>query len=112
MKGFLLGVGIGLALGVLFAPEAGEVSRRKLKQYAEDALNALTDESSEIDDAELNEPTGAVDRATTTAEAQDREEMLDKTLADSFPSSDPPSTIPDRLPGDRKLPKEQFQKLS
>jgi hypothetical protein len=24
-----------------------------------------------------------------------REKMLDKTLADSFPSSDPPSTIPD-----------------
>ena len=33
-------MGIGLGLGVLFAPEAGEVSRRKLKQYAEDALNA------------------------------------------------------------------------
>jgi hypothetical protein len=24
-----------------------------------------------------------------------REKMLDKTIADSFPSSDPPSTIPD-----------------
>ena len=24
-----------------------------------------------------------------------REKMLDKTLADSFPTSDPPSTIPD-----------------
>lgn len=24
-----------------------------------------------------------------------KEKMLDKTLADSFPSSDPPSTIPD-----------------
>lgn len=24
-----------------------------------------------------------------------REKMLDKTLADSFPASDPPSTIPD-----------------
>lgn len=26
---------------------------------------------------------------------QIREKMLDKTLADSFPTSDPPSTIPD-----------------
>jgi hypothetical protein len=28
-------------------------------------------------------------------EAQQREKMHDKTLADSFPTSDPPSTIPD-----------------
>ena len=28
-------------------------------------------------------------------EKQVREKMLDKTLADSFPSSDPPSSIPD-----------------
>jgi hypothetical protein len=27
--------------------------------------------------------------------AEVREKMLDKTLADSFPTSDPPSTIPD-----------------
>ena len=40
------------------------------------AFYRLTDESSEIDDAELNELTGAVDRATTTSGAQEREEML------------------------------------
>jgi hypothetical protein len=28
-------------------------------------------------------------------ENQKREKALDKTLADSFPTSDPPSTIPD-----------------
>jgi hypothetical protein len=28
-------------------------------------------------------------------EAELREKMLDKTLADSFPTSDPPSSIPD-----------------
>lgn len=28
-------------------------------------------------------------------EQQQREKMHDKTLADSFPTSDPPSTIPD-----------------
>lgn len=28
-------------------------------------------------------------------EAEQREKMHDKTLADSFPTSDPPSTIPD-----------------
>lgn len=31
-----------------------------------------------------------------------REKMLDKTLADSFPTSDPPSTIPDPI-GDDSL---------
>lgn len=29
-----------------------------------------------------------------------REKMLDKTLADSFPTSDPPSSIPDPLADD------------
>jgi hypothetical protein len=28
-------------------------------------------------------------------ERQRREKMLDKTLADSFPASDPPSSVPD-----------------
>jgi hypothetical protein len=31
----------------------------------------------------------------STNQEQVREKMLDKTLADSFPTSDPPSTIPD-----------------
>ncbi len=29
------------------------------------------------------------------SEHERREKMLDKTIADSFPTSDPPSTIPD-----------------
>jgi hypothetical protein len=35
------------------------------------------------------------DRSRKTTEDEARERRLDKTLADSFPSSDPPSTIPD-----------------
>jgi hypothetical protein len=35
------------------------------------------------------------DRSRTTTEDEARETGLDKTLADSFPFSDPPSTIPD-----------------
>jgi hypothetical protein len=35
------------------------------------------------------------DRGRTTSEDKARETGLHKTLADSFPSSDPPSTIPD-----------------
>jgi hypothetical protein len=33
-------------------------------------------------------------RSGPAAERRIREETLDQTLADSFPSSDPPSTIP------------------
>ncbi len=32
---------------------------------------------------------------TTQDKCELKEKMLDKTLADSFPTSDPPSTIPD-----------------
>lgn len=35
------------------------------------------------------------ERPITNHEEQTREKMHDKTLADSFPTSDPPSSIPD-----------------
>jgi len=41
-----------------------------------------------------NEKRDPEDRATHTREEL-KEKMLDKTIADSFPTSDPPSTIPD-----------------
>lgn len=44
-----------------------------------------------IDDSAPRDPE---DRPATTKK-QVREKNLDKTLADSFPTSDPPSTIPD-----------------
>jgi len=37
---------------------------------------------------------------TVTHEQQVRDKMLDKTLADSFPTSDPPSSIPDPATGE------------
>lgn len=43
-----------------------------------------------------NRPRDPEDRPTSRHdEDQQREKMHDKTLADSFPTSDPPSTIPD-----------------
>jgi len=40
------------------------------------------------------QPRDPEDRPAENEQAQ-REKNLDKTLADSFPTSDPPSTIPD-----------------
>ena len=39
--------------------------------------------------------------------SEERERMLDKTLADSFPASDPPSSLPNPGPGSEEPPQEQ-----
>ncbi len=40
MKGFLLGLGFGVAAGLLFAPAPGEETRRELRARADDAIGA------------------------------------------------------------------------
>lgn len=40
MKSFLVGLGIGLGLGVLFAPMSGEETRNNLKQRASDLADS------------------------------------------------------------------------
>jgi hypothetical protein len=39
--------------------------------------------------------------------SEERERMLDKTLADSFPASDPPSSLPNPEPGPEELAEMQ-----
>ncbi len=39
--------------------------------------------------------------------SEERERMLDQTLADSFPASDPPSSLPNPGPGPEGLPEEE-----
>ncbi len=47
-------------------------------------------------DSESKRPRDPEDRAINKHDKeQKREKALDKTLADSFPTSDPPSSIPD-----------------
>jgi hypothetical protein len=45
---------------------------------------------------ELSSPRDPEDRIVHSADCRaKREKMLDKTIADSFPASDPPSSLPD-----------------
>lgn len=47
------------------------------------------------DTPEEKAPRDPEDREVSEKAHEVREKMMDKTLADSFPTSDPPSTIPD-----------------
>lgn len=52
-------------------------------------------------DPEINRPRDPEDRPVDPKDEQaQREKALDKTLADSFPTSDPPSSIPDPAEAD------------
>ncbi len=81
MKTFLAGLAAGVVLGLMFAPES-RTSRRirgwvRPKPYQRRYL--------------WREP----ENRLASAEREERERTLDKTIADSFPASDPPSSIPD-----------------
>lgn len=45
--------------------------------------------------ADKKRPLDSEPEKETAEERRKREEALDKTIADSFPTSDPPSSIPD-----------------
>lgn len=44
---FCLGVGIGVAIGILFAPKAGEETRRLIRDKADESKDYLTRKSGE-----------------------------------------------------------------
>lgn len=46
--GFLCGAAAGVAIGVLFAPHKGSVTRRKIKQTARDFSNTVTDKVKDL----------------------------------------------------------------
>jgi hypothetical protein len=100
VKTFLFGLGIGVGLGVLLAsrrdqpasegwrkrPPAGTAANQGPARFA--ASHAGHEQPGSRRDPEER----PVDQRE---KEQIREKMLDKTLADSFPTSDPPSSIPD-----------------
>lgn len=45
---FLIGVGLGAAVGVLFAPRSGRETRERLRQRAEEGKRILTEKADEL----------------------------------------------------------------
>jgi gas vesicle protein len=73
VAGFALGLGVGVALGVLFAPMSGEDMRDYVRGTAEDAIGEATNQArrftrraktaaSEVIDDTVREAIGRVDR--------------------------------------------------
>jgi gas vesicle protein len=54
MGNFLLGFGLGIAAGVLFAPQAGEDTREYLGSKANDSVGYLKRQSQEVKDSAMD----------------------------------------------------------
>ncbi len=85
MKRFLAVLGTGFVLGLVLAPESGKQLRTRLRRMFRAGRKPWIRRYQWRD---------AEDRLAM-CERDIREKTLDKTLADSFPASDPPSSIPD-----------------
>jgi gas vesicle protein len=98
MKAFWLGVGVGVGLGILTAPKSGEETRNELWQRIRQWRGSAQKGSSSQVSHEKAPGSQSGQAASDEVEGKgksSREATHDKTLADSFPTSDPPSSIPD-----------------
>lgn len=59
---FFLGLGLGAALGILFAPQSGEETRRLLKDKAEEGVDALKRRTADLQETAAE----ALDRGKQT----------------------------------------------
>lgn len=70
---FLVGLGIGAGLGVLFAPKAGSETRSELKKYIEDFIDSLKEiDVNEVRDEFLNK----IEDIRNELEDLDKEKVL------------------------------------
>jgi len=89
---FLFGLGIGAALGFLFAPEAGEAARTKLSRRLRDLGDRAVEKAGEL--AELVEGEGEgegdddAEAAPTPRAAHDRPQSAAKRRPPSPPQAD------------------------
>jgi|GraSoiStandDraft_5_1057265.scaffolds.fasta_scaffold70163_2 gas vesicle protein len=94
MRALLSGLGIGITLGVLFAPNAGKATRNIARTRMSEWFR--WDDNGSARHEGYGSRRDPEERTVNHDDEQRiREKMLDKTLADSFPTSDPPSSIPD-----------------
>jgi gas vesicle protein len=73
MKSFLFGLGLGVGLGVLFAPMSGEETRRNIQERASDLADSARDVSDQVKDrvrTGMSAIRGGAERATGTESPQ------------------------------------------
>ena len=102
MKAFWLGLGLGTGLGILAAPKSGIETRselwQRIREWQGSAQNGSASQvrhekapGGQSDQAASDEVEG---KGESSREAT-HDKTLAETLADSFPTRDPPSSIPD-----------------
>lgn len=67
---FLLGIGMGTVLGILIAPEAGKITRRKIRDEADKLIDQTLQKKRQ--QAELNRLEATLEPAETTVLAESR----------------------------------------
>ena len=96
MKAFWLGLGVGVGVGVLTAPKSGRDTRNELWRRVRDWQGSEENDTGNQIAQENAPPSQAEQCASDEGEDKAQREVThDQTLADSFPTSDPPSSIPD-----------------
>ena len=67
---FLLGIGMGTVLGILIAPEAGKITRRKIRDEADKLIDQALQKKQQ--QAEINRLEAALEPADTVVVTENR----------------------------------------
>lgn len=99
--GLIAGAAIGVALGVLFAPDKGEVTRRKLAEEAAAAKANLSETAMDLKD-----------RVVDTLESETLENRIEGLLSDvSYKADDVITALEEKL-AELKAKNKKLQKTS